>query len=220
MLTLLEIWNGFGNVEVNLIMLNLLCESQDKPLEEDEETVNRRNRGIKAVTNGRKYEKIVVEFLTGKMRKQKKEFDREGKPYYSYEYICRKRLHLNQIVERGLTNYEIHRKEDSDLDIPHLNLKIEVKGSKIHYSREKKEGKVRKGAFRFYSNNFNKHINLYAFVFGISKRFVLFLTKREINEVIGRTRIRNLKTGKVKYLWVEPIDIYDKALGIRDIYNY
>ena len=39
MLTLLEIWNGFGSVEVNLIMLNLLCESQDKPLEEDEETV-------------------------------------------------------------------------------------------------------------------------------------------------------------------------------------
>lgn len=165
----------------------------------------RKSTGIISNYNGKTFEKVIVNFLLGNTNRQ----DEKGNP------IKRKRFFHNQIVERGLTNNpDIHSQEDLDIEISHLNINIECKGTKLKYRKvkRKEEEKARMGYFKFSKNNFNDRLNLYAFIFGISKRFFLFLTRKEVLELFEKNKIKKLLAGEIKTLYLHQEKVVHKAL--------
>lgn len=113
-----------------------------------------------------------------------------------YDFLIR---HGFDISDIHITNDgNIHKHDDYDLDIPHLNLRIEVKGTENGH-----------GYFKFWKHGYSKRANCYAFVFH-KDHLVLFFTKQELLDILGRSWLWNAGRCDGKHI---PIgDIYAKAI--------
>jgi hypothetical protein len=132
---------------------------------------------------------------------RKKNFDiGKRNEYKVIDFIIRRNITLHQIQ----TNYSHFSSftDNYDIDVPELDLKIEVKSS--HF-----------GKIKFEKKNYRKEVNLYAFVNSIND-FIVFLTKREFLDVIGR---KNLKRNHTKTIHLKLYEIYQKALELGEVYN-
>lgn len=123
---------------------------------------------------------------------------------------------INCLQRRGIKQEEIvniesecdYKRHSYDIDVPHLNLKIEVKGSML-YRKDDKDS-----YFLINTGSYHKESNIYAFVFG-KGGFVLFLTKSEFLDLAGRKRLKRVKELNI-YHW----EVIRKALLKEDVYNY
>lgn len=121
--------------------------------------------------------------------------------YKVIDFLVRRGVKLSEIEDNysNTSNFT----DDYDIDISHLNLKVEVKGSNTK-------------SFKFWKSSYSKEVNIYAFYFK-ERDLTLFLTKREFLDVIGRKSLRGNHT-KISHLKL--MDVYDKALNLREVYNF
>lgn len=124
------------------------------------------------------------------------------------DYLQRRRIKLEEIVNiEQQAEYKSHM---YDIEVPHLNLRIEVKGCK---------GTLKNGneaTFRVNLCSYHPEANLYAFVFNKSG-FVIFLTKREFLDLAGR---RRLKEAGRKTITIYQHEVIRKSLHNENVYNY
>jgi len=128
--------------------------------------------------------------------------------YWVMDFLQRRGIKLEDIIRKnGNDSLSFHY---CDLEVKSLNLRIEVKGSLLHYLNGQK------GTFAFSKWYNHQTLNVFAFVFGKS-RFIIFLTRKEFLDIIGRKWMKN---SEKRYKRLRLVDVYDKGLNIREIYNF